>query len=155
MANHAPNHGPDGRARRVEPRADTRVPVTIRTMRETTHGLVLDMSPTGARLYMDGLIDSGNEVLLHWLGHEAFGVVAWSRRYECGVRFPRPLDQAVLNELAAALAGTPIADTEVTAEPEPSAVPEPEPVKAKPARQGPTFASLSPSTIVRGRRRAF
>lgn len=151
MPNDASSDGQDGRARRVAPRSETRVPVTVRTMRETTHGLVLDVSPTGARLYMDGLIDCGHEVLLHWVGREVFGVVAWSRRYECGVHFPRPLDTEVMKELSAALAGASAPSPVEIDEPEA----EPEPVARNGARQAPSFASLSAGTIVRGRRRAF
>ena len=90
-------------ARRTENRATARVSVTVRTLRETTNGLVLDVSRSGARLFMDGAIDCGGDVLLHWLGHDVCAKVAWSRQYECGVEFTRPLEDDALARISAAL----------------------------------------------------
>lgn len=150
MTDHPNTDRAPGSVRR-ESRAPTRCPVTVRTMRETTHGLVLDISPSGARLYMDGLIDCGHEILLNLLGHEAFAVVVWSRQYECGVRFPRPLEPELLAQISAALTSTDPVTEQVAIEEEP----EPEPAAPTPTRAASSFGSLSASTIVRGRRRAF
>ncbi len=93
-------------ARRCDSRATARVSVTVRTLRETANGLVLDVSPDGARLFLDGAIDCGGDVLLHWLGHDVCAKVVWSRQYECGVRFTRPLEDGVLAQISAAMEQT-------------------------------------------------
>lgn len=82
--------------RRRDMRAAARVPAVVHTLRGEACGLVLDLSQNGARLFMDEPFDCGGEVLVHWLEHEAYGVVSWSRGHECGVRFTRPLEQSEL-----------------------------------------------------------
>ena len=102
-------------------------------MRETTYGQVLDVSATGARLFMDSATDLGGEVMVRWLGHDVCADVMWSRQYECGLQFSHPLSRDVLAELNAALAGA--AQSQAAPEP-PAPVP-----AARVARR--TFATLT------------
>lgn len=126
-----------GGARRGDARHVSRVSVTIRSLRETTSGLVLDLSRNGARLFMDSALDCTGDVLLHWLGHDVSARVMWSRQYECGVQFHRPLGDEALAQLNAALAP-------VTAgpAPPPAAVVVQPAVGAKP-REAASLASMS------------
>ena len=89
--------------RRAEARSASSVSVTLRTLRETMSGLVLDVSRTGARLFIDNAMDCSGDVLVHWLGHDVCAQVVWTRQYECGVRFTRALDDAELARIGAAL----------------------------------------------------
>ena len=97
-----PDHFADG-ARRSDGRANARVSVTVRTLRDTLSGLVLDVSRSGARLFMDSAADCTGDVLLHWLGHDVRATVVWSRQYECAVQFARPLADDALAQISAAL----------------------------------------------------
>ena len=97
-----PEHFADG-ARRGDGRAPARVSVTVRTVRDTISGLVLDVSRSGARLFMDSASDCAGDVLLHWLGHDVRATVVWSRQYECAVQFARPLADDALAQISAAL----------------------------------------------------
>lgn len=99
---------------RTDTRATARVSVTMRTLRETMNGLVLDVSRSGARLFIDSAMDCSGDVMLHWIGHDVCAKVVWSRQYECGVQFTRPLDDAALEEISQAL-GRPAAAPEPAA----------------------------------------
>lgn len=97
-----PDHFADG-PRRGDGRAPARVSVTVRTVRDTISGLVLDVSRSGARLFMDSAADCTGDVLLHWLGHDVRATVVWSRQYECAVQFARPLADDALAQISTAL----------------------------------------------------
>lgn len=101
MSNPQPGQEPD--VRRTAPRANARLAVVAVTPRGRVSGLVLDISEGGAKLFMDEAFDCGSEVLLHWLDHEVYAVVTWSRGHECGVHFTRPLEQVEFLLLSAAL----------------------------------------------------
>jgi hypothetical protein len=112
-----------GGVRRTDSRASARVSVIVRTLRDTMNGLVLDVSKSGARLFLDGASDCHGDVMLHWLGHDVCAKVRWSRLYEVGVEFTRLLDDDALAEISAAMghgAPTPAVEHHDPADPDPS-----------------------------------
>jgi hypothetical protein len=68
------------------------------------HGVLLDMSETGARVQTAEPPQPGISLLLKWQSHEVFCRVIWTSGDTCGVLFDRPLSAAMLDgtiELAA------------------------------------------------------
>lgn len=89
------------RARRGE-RSELRAPAQCRrgTMRETV--VVLDLSPSGARLRTIAPLRTGHSIWLKLPGLEAQETrVVWTRGCESGCEFVHPLHPAVFDALVA------------------------------------------------------
>lgn len=96
--------------RRIGDRVSVTVGITLRerNWKPQPTGL-LDLSPTGCRV--DNLtISPGTTVWVKLPGLEPIEAkVTWSRGWQCGIRFGKPLHPAVFDHFVARNAGVPIA----------------------------------------------
>lgn len=91
-----PIDGPVVGGRRHCSRLRVRLPARLVTHTETRRVILADLSLTGARLLTQGALRDGQEAVLEWDRHEAFGAVVWQEGPACGLLFFDPIDEATL-----------------------------------------------------------
>lgn len=82
--------------RRGGNRLRARLAAKVITLDGTRSTILLDLSLTGARLKANAEMAPGQQAILAWSGHEAFGVLVWVDRGLCGMVFDKPLKPCVL-----------------------------------------------------------
>ena len=85
-----------GRRRDARLRIRKGVPAQVMTLDGPLNGSMFDLSQSGAHLAMPAPLRAGQEVVLWWLGFEAFGKVVWTSDLEAGVEFYDMLAPAIL-----------------------------------------------------------
>ena len=85
-----------GRRRDARLRIRKGVPAQVMTLDGPLNGSLCDLSQSGAHLAMPAPLRVGQEVVLWWLGFEAFGKIVWANELESGVEFYDMLPPAVL-----------------------------------------------------------
>jgi hypothetical protein len=88
-----------GGGRRCAAREEAPLTAVFTTITYSHSALLVDVSCTGARLRGDYLPSKGEEIMLSVENLRAFGIVVWSRRGECGVRFELPLEPLDIHDL--------------------------------------------------------
>lgn len=78
--------------RRGKARLRLGIPAHLLSLHGHSRVTLLDLSETGARLQYDG--DPVRDVVVEWLGYEAFGKVVRRIGDEVGVRFDEPIAEA-------------------------------------------------------------
>jgi hypothetical protein len=99
-----------GGGRRTAPREAAPLVALFSTISHSGRAIVIDVSPTGARLRGAGLPPAGEALEVSIECVRAFASVIWSEGAECGISFETPLtDREVrrLRERIAATAGLP------------------------------------------------
>lgn len=89
----------EGGGRRRAAREEAPLTAVLTTLTHSHSALLVDVSCTGARLHADDLPSKGEEIILTVEKLRAFGIVVWSRRGECGVRFDMPLEPLEIDDL--------------------------------------------------------
>lgn len=84
-----------GRRRASRLRIRRGVPTQLLTLDGQATASLLDLSQSGAHIRAKAL-RRGQDVMLWWLGFEAFGRVVWAGPDEAGVEFHDPLPNPVL-----------------------------------------------------------
>jgi PilZ domain len=97
----------EGGGRRRAAREEAPLTAVITTLTCSHSALVVDVSCTGARLRGDELPSKGQEMILSVEKLRTFGIVVWSRRGECGVRFDPPLEPLDIHDFATGFASVP------------------------------------------------
>ena len=82
--------------RRREARLRVRMEVRLILRDGRVQAVLADLSRNGARLVGAANLRPGQEALLRWDCHEAFGQVVWAAEGQCGLRFYEPVDRAAL-----------------------------------------------------------
>lgn len=82
--------------RRDRSRLRVHLAASLATVSATSRVVLHDLSLTGARLSAPPEIRAGQECLLSWAEHEAFGAVVWVRSGQCGLVFDRMITPAQL-----------------------------------------------------------
>jgi len=82
--------------RRECSRLRVRLPIKAVTRKGTYTAVLCDLSLAGARIEPNSEIVRGEEVLLQWGEHEAFGIVVRRGHGGLGIAFYDPIDPAVL-----------------------------------------------------------
>ena len=88
-----------GGGRRRAARQQLPLTVVSRTRTRTQHGVLVDLSGTGARLRGSDLPQANEDVFLSIEGIHAYGVVIWSRLGFCGIAFDSPLPPGSMQAL--------------------------------------------------------
>ena len=78
--------------RRGRNRLRARLPAKIVTLNGTRNTVLLDLSQTGARIKATAEMARGQQAILTWSGHEAFGRLVWVDRGLCGIAFDETLE---------------------------------------------------------------
>ena len=73
-----------------------RLPARLETPRGVERGVLCDVSEGGAKVFAKAGPACGQDVLLKWARHEAFGGVVWQREGFIGLAFDEPLAAAIL-----------------------------------------------------------
>jgi len=89
----------DGGGRRAAPRDAGPLIGVFTTVTRSHAAIVVDLSPSGARLGGDELPSKSEEIILSIDGVETFGIIAWSHDGECGVAFDNPMPVADVERL--------------------------------------------------------
>lgn len=76
-----------GRRRDSRLRIRQGVPAQVMTLDGQLGGSLLDLSQSGAHVRMKAPLRCGQDVMLWWLGFEAFGRVVWVSENEAGLEF--------------------------------------------------------------------
>jgi PilZ domain-containing protein len=93
-----------GGGRRVAAREYAPVLAVFFTMSQTGKAVVVDVSPTGARLRGESLPMEGEELILSVEKVRTYGTVAWALGDECGISFGEPLAPDSLQALRLSVA---------------------------------------------------
>lgn len=72
------------------------IPSQILTLDGQGSASLLDLSQSGAHLRVKAPLRNGQDVMLWWLGFEAFGRVVWASENEAGVEFHDLLPTPIL-----------------------------------------------------------
>ncbi|MEO5706475.1 MAG: PilZ domain-containing protein [Alteraurantiacibacter sp.] len=72
------------------------IPAQVLTLDGQRSASLLDLSQSGAHLGVKSPMRRGQDVMLWWLGFEAFGRVVWASDNEVGVEFHEPLPMPLL-----------------------------------------------------------
>jgi hypothetical protein len=82
--------------RRGRSRLRVRLKASLTTVSSTSRVVLHDLSLTGARVSAPATIRVGQECVLSWAEHEAFGAVVWVRAGMCGLVFEQMIRPALL-----------------------------------------------------------
>lgn len=82
--------------RRGRSRLRVRLAARLETLSATTSVVLHDISLTGAKISAPASLRTGQDCVLLWDGHEAFGRLVWARAGFCGIAFDRPIAPQVL-----------------------------------------------------------
>lgn len=82
--------------RRRNSRLRLGVPAQLITLHGQFTASLADLSQSGAHLRSRGELVRGEELVVTWLGFEAFGTVVWAVNGEAGLEFDEPLAEAIL-----------------------------------------------------------
>ncbi len=91
-----PSTGYTGRRRDSRLRIRMGVPTQELTLDGQDSASLLDLSQSGAHIRVTAALRRGQDVMLWWLGFEAFGKVVWIEANEAGVEFDELLPTPVL-----------------------------------------------------------
>lgn len=82
--------------RRTRSRLRVRLAGRFTTTSGRGDATLIDLSATGAQIWLGKAIKVGSDILLMWHEQEIFGTVVWSSEGRCGVAFEKPLSDEVL-----------------------------------------------------------
>jgi len=82
--------------RRRDSRLRVGVPAQIITLHGQFTASLADLSQSGAHIRTRGELVRGEELVVTWLGFEAFGTVVWAAPGEVGLEFDEPLPVPIL-----------------------------------------------------------
>jgi len=82
--------------RRRDSRLRVGVPAQIITLHGQFTASLADLSQSGAHIRTKGGLVRGEELVVTWLGFEAFGTVVWTALGEAGLEFDEPLAVPIL-----------------------------------------------------------
>lgn len=82
--------------RRRDSRLRVGVPAQIITLHGQFSASLADLSQSGAHIRTRGDLVRGEELVVTWLGFEAFGSVVWAVAGEAGLEFDEPLPVPIL-----------------------------------------------------------
>ena len=82
--------------KRVTSRLRLRLPARMKTTAQTWGAELLDLSYFGARIACEEPPQPGQDIVLEWGDHDAFGMIVWANLRTCGVRFYDALGPDVL-----------------------------------------------------------
>ena len=82
--------------RRRDSRLRVGVPAQIITLHSQFTASLADLSQSGAHVRTAGKLTRGEELVITWLGFEAFGTVVWAALGEAGLEFDEPLPVPIL-----------------------------------------------------------
>lgn len=82
--------------RRRNSRLRLGVPAQLITLHGQFTASLADLSRSGAHLRTKGELFRGEELVVTWLGFEAFGTIVWTANGEAGLEFDEPLAEAIL-----------------------------------------------------------
>lgn len=82
--------------RRGRSRLRVRLKASLTTVSATSWVVLHDLSLTGARVSAPPTIRTGQECILAWASHEAFGAVVWVRAGLCGLVFEQMISPSLL-----------------------------------------------------------
>lgn len=85
-----------GRRRDSRLRIRQGIPAQVLTLDGQDSGSLLDLSQSGAHLRLKTPLRRGQDVMLWWLGFEAFGRVVWVNDHEAGLEFHELVPEPVL-----------------------------------------------------------
>jgi hypothetical protein len=85
-----------GRRRDSRLRIRQGVPVQLMTLDGQDSASLLDLSQSGAHIRLKAPLRRGQDVILWWLGFEAFGRVVWTSGSEAGLEFHELLPAPML-----------------------------------------------------------
>jgi hypothetical protein len=88
-----------GGGRRIASREKLPMPAMLSTIQHYHVAVLVDLSSTGARFRGDKLPPIDEVVSVKLDSVQAFGIVAWSRKNECGLSFDVPLSKFDLERL--------------------------------------------------------
>ena len=95
-----------GGGRRRAARASTPLIALITTVANAHSAILVDLSPTGARVRGEDLPETADELMFAVEKVRAFGKVAWNAGGECGIEFDGPLPPADVHAVRQAAAAT-------------------------------------------------
>lgn len=87
---------PSNTGKRARSRLRVHSPGRFMSTAENGGCVLLDLSCTGAQIFLGMPIKVGADLLVEWNGRELFGSVAWYADGKCGVLFDEPLAEAVV-----------------------------------------------------------
>jgi hypothetical protein len=80
-------------------RQDVVLAGTARSLKASRPVVVVDVSPTGAKLQGRDFSSLDREVLISLGGVDLFAQVAWTTLRECGVTFEEPLSEEMIDHI--------------------------------------------------------
>jgi hypothetical protein len=89
----------NGGGRRRAHRETLPLVAVFTTRTRSHHGVLVDLSSTGARLRGTDLPEMGEDLMLSIEGVLTYGTVAWSRLGYCGIAFDGPLPAGTMQML--------------------------------------------------------
>ena len=90
------NHQMQQTGRRARSRLRVRLAARLDTLSATHRVMLRDISLTGAKISDAGWARVGQDCVLTWDGHDAFGRIVWSTGGHCGIAFDKAIDSGVL-----------------------------------------------------------